>query len=516
MNFLASSLVIAGATFASRLLGLARDVLFARAFGASLTADAFIVAFRLPNLFRRLFAEGAFSAGFVPIYTRLAEREARAFAGKLLALSALAMAAVCFAAEIFMEDLVFLLAGGFADNPAKLAQTVFYARLMFPYLAAMTLVSLYGALLHAHRRFLAAASMPLVLNLFFIAALLLAQNTPALNGGALLSLAVAAAGAAQCLLAAFAAGRAGLVVLPSLADFSGLLADAGVKRFLRLFLPLLASGGVIQLNILVGTRIASSEPAAVSWLYYAERLYQLPLALIGIAIGAALLPDLTRHYQAGRSAEGRAALGQAVNFAMLAALPAAAGLAVLALPVITALFAYGAFSLNDSSMSANALAAFAFGLPAFVLIKIFAAACYAREQIRPIFLFTLLALAANVSFALWLFPLMSAAGVALATSLAAWLQAGCLFVYLTRLGAFPPLAALARQIAAQTFAAALMAAALGGLSFFWPLAGVEHIWLWRLAQLMLAIAAGFALYAALCHIFAIATLSSLRRALSAK
>ncbi|MEC9368420.1 MAG: murein biosynthesis integral membrane protein MurJ, partial [Pseudomonadota bacterium] len=301
MNLYKSFATVSGLTMVSRLLGFARDILIAAALGTGPVADAFFVAFRFPNLFRRLFAEGAFNSAFVPLYARRLEGEgvgsAQRFAAEAQSVLLFALLLLTALAEIAMPWLMYVIAPGFSDSPEKFDLAILFTRIAFPYLTCMSLVALLSGLLNAHNRFALAAAAPILLNVVLIAVMTGViwagyGNTP--EAGTALSWGVAAAGFVQLAALAMWARKLGLGLplrRPALTP--------GVRRLLALGIPGLIAGGITQVNILIGTMIASLQDQAVSWLYYADRVYQLPLGIIGIAIGVVLLPDLSRQLRAG-------------------------------------------------------------------------------------------------------------------------------------------------------------------------------------------------------------------------
>ncbi|MDX1710281.1 MAG: murein biosynthesis integral membrane protein MurJ, partial [Rhodovibrionaceae bacterium] len=360
MALVRSIATVGGYTGISRITGFLRDILIASAIGASPVADAFFVAFRFPNFFRRIFGEGAFNAAFVPLFARRLESEAAKAAGAggdsreearrfaedtlavmllvLLPLSALIMAA--------MPWLMYVIAPGFVDEPAKFDLTVDLTRITFPYLLFMSLFALLGGVLNSIYRFTAMAAAPILLNVFFIFTLL--ALVPFFDRpGHLLAWTVAAAGAAQFLMLALACARAGMPLSlprPRLND--------GTRRLFKLMVPGVLSAGALQVNLVVGTIIASMQAGAVSYLYYADRVYQLPLGLIGIAFGIVLLPDLSRKLRAGEDAAARDSLNRGLELAMLLTLPATAALIVIPWEIIVVLFERGAFAAEASEATA--------------------------------------------------------------------------------------------------------------------------------------------------------------------
>ena len=432
MTLLRSITTVGGFTGISRILGLIRDILIAQAVGADEVADAFFVAFRLPNMFRRIFAEGAFNAAFVPLFSRRLEQEnkaaAKAFAEEsfsLLTFCLLPLLAVTIAA---MPWVMLGLAPGFESGSAKFALAVDLARITFPYLLFMALAALLSGILNALYRFSAAAAAPILLNVFFIIALTLVLPGSQ-QPGHVMAWTVALAGLAQFAFLWVAAARTGMALKlprPRLTP--------GVRRLLQLMAPGIVSAGALQINLLVGTIIASQQAGAVSFLYYADRLYQLPLGLIGIAFGVVLLPDLARKLRAGKDDDARASLNRGLELALLVTLPAAVALMVIPEPIIVVLFEHGALVRSDSEAIAAALIAFSAGLPAFVLIKVLQPAFYAREDTKTPLRYALWSVAANVVLSLALFPFIGHVGIAVATSLAAWLNAAALALVLRARG----------------------------------------------------------------------------------
>ena len=326
MSLLRSLATVGGYTGISRILGFVRDILMAAVIGTGPVADAFFVAFRFPNFFRRLFAEGAFSAAFVPLFSRRLEEDGREAARRLaeetLSVLTAVLLALTLAALVAMPQLMHLLAPGFADDPEKFDQAVLLTRLTFPYLLFVSLVALYGGVLNALYKFAAMAAAPILLNVFFIATLLLVIPLADAPAGPALAWTVTLAGIAQFLALIYAARRNGITL-----DFPLPRLTPGVRRTLRLMGPGVASAGALQLNLVVGTIVASLQPGAVSYLYYADRVYQLPLGLIGIAFGVVLLPDLSRKLRAGQDEAARASLNRGIELALLLTLLFASGVA---------------------------------------------------------------------------------------------------------------------------------------------------------------------------------------------
>jgi putative peptidoglycan lipid II flippase len=515
MNLARSFATVGGYTMASRVLGFVRDILMAAVLGTGPVADAFFVAFRFPNLFRRLFAEGAFNAAFVPLFAREFEgggqTTARRFAEEAASVLLWTLLAVTAVAEIAMPWLMYLLAPGFSDDPAKFDLAVLLTRITFPYLLCMSLVALLSGVLNTLGRFAAAAAAPVLLNIVLIGVLLMLHATgdrgTALSGTSL-AWGVSAAGFVQLAMLLFAARRAGMrigFVRPRLTE--------GVKRLVRLGIPGVIAGGVTQVNIVIGTIIASLQAGAVSYLYYAERVYQLPLGVVGIAIGVVLLPDLSRRLRAGQEDLAQRSQNRSLEFAMLLTLPAAVALAAVPEPIVRVLFERGAFSGDDVWPVAWALMAFAAGLPAFVLIKVFSPAFFAREDTATPMRYAAAGVAINVAGSLILFVPLGHIGIAIATSLAGWVNAGLLAGTLARRGQFSADAPLRRRLQLTLMASIVMGLAL------WLAAWVLEPWLAapstaiRAAALALLIALGMGIYAAAAQLTGAADLREIRRML---
>lgn len=460
MKLVRNFATVGGNTMLSRVLGFVRDMMMASTLGAGPVSDAFFVAFKLPNLFRRLFAEGAFNSAFVPLLARAEAEEGREganrFASDVLAWLLTILLALTALAQIFAPLLVVAMAPGFADDD-NFSLTVLFTRICFPYLMAMSIVAFLSGILNTQGRFAAAAFAPVLLNVVLIsvlgAASFMGLDPPSV--ALWLSWGVFAAGVLQAVMLAFAVAGIGVRL-----RLSRPRSTPRLKRMLTLGLPGVAAGGVTQINIVAGTIIASFWPSAVSYLYFADRLYQLPLGVVGIAIGVALLPDLSRRLRAGD--EGGAAWTQnrALEFAMMLTLPAAAALIVVPLEIVVTLFEHGAWTREASVMTAAALAAYGFGLPAFVLIKVLSPAFFAREDTFTPLVYAAVSMVVNVAgsiiLATYLAPQgLPHVGIAVATSIAGWVNAMLLFITLVRRGHFPLDATLRRR--ALGFVAASLA-----------------------------------------------------------
>ncbi len=502
MSLLRNFTTVGAATAVSRVLGFVRDVLIAAALGTGPVADAFFVAFRIPNLFRRLFAEGAFNAAFVPLFAKSLEGEgesaARAFGSEALSALLTALLILTAIVEIAMPLLMYVLAPGFIDEPDKFDLTVVLTRIAFPYLILVSLLALYSGVLNARGRFAAAAFAPALLNVVFIAALIgtfVSGYASQQGAGHVLAWATLVGGLAQLAVVIWATARSGFtlgLVRPRLTP--------RLRRLVSLSIPGILSGGVTQINIVIGTMIATLAPGAVSFLYFADRVYQLPLGIVGVAIGVALLPDLSRQLRAGRIAQADDVQNRAAEIALALTLPAAVALVVLAEPIIMVLFERGSFSAAATTATAAALVAFAIGLPAFVMIKVLSPGFFAREDTRTPMRFAAASMVANIAGSLILFPFLSHVGIAIATAFAGWLNAVLLWVALSRRGHFPIDHRLARRAPLLALAALLMGACLllgRGL-----LAGIlaDPSLVVRAATLAAIVAAGAVLYGAFCQL----------------
>jgi putative peptidoglycan lipid II flippase len=452
MTLLRSVATLGFYTTISRVLGFVREILTAVYLGAGPLTDVFFVALRLPNMFRSLFAEGAFAIAFVPLFAgKVAEAgtpEAKRFAEEALSVLLAALILFLILGEACAPWILDAIAPGFRADPAKFALAVDLTRIMFPYLLFMALVALQGGILNSLERFAATAVTPVLLNIFLIAVLALVRP---LTGEAL-AWAVTGAGLAQFLWLMVSCARSGVALsLP----YPRLTPE--VRRLLRVMLPGVFGAGVTQINLLVSTAIASLLPTgSVSYLNYADRLNQLPLAVIGIAVGTAILPPLSRQVRLKDDGGAAETQNRGLELALLLTVPAAVALAVAALPILAVLFQHGRFTAADAHATAPALAAYAAGLPAFVLIKVLAPGFFARHDMRTPVLIGLAAMLVNVALTigLGLGTGLAHVGVAMATSAAGWVNALLLGAILARRGYFA-LDARARRNVPRIFFAAL-------------------------------------------------------------
>jgi len=512
MSLVRKFVSVGGATLASRVLGFAREMMIAAALGAGPVADAFYAAFRFPNLFRRLFAEGAFNYAFVPLYARSLEGDgeeaARRFAEDVLAVLLLALLTLTGIVMVATPVLVTILAPGFREDPAKFALTVDLFRIMFPYLILMSLTAMITGVLNAHRRFFIPALAPVLLNVVTIAALG-ATFWLGLEGeavGRILSWAVLVAGVLQLgmvVLAARAIGFTTRLRRPRLTP--------GVKRLLWLAAPAAATGGITQINLFIGQIIASTKAGAISVLQYADRLYQLPLGVVGIAIGVVLLPELSRALKAEHFREATHVQNRALEFALFLTLPAAAALIAIPETLVSVLFERGAFAPETAAATARALRIFGLGLPAFVLTKVFNPGYFAREDTRTPMIFMAIAVSVNVALALTLFPIFAEAGIAAAEAAAGWTNIVLLLTTLRRRGQWTVdgvvLKRAPRILAASVFLGAFLFA---GAAWLAPFMRPGEPFLLRFAVLLGLCGVAALLYFGLAHLIGAADLKNLR------
>jgi len=463
MSLVKKFATVASGTLMSRTLGFAREMLMAAALGTGPVADVFYAAFQFPNTFRRLFAEGAFNAAFVPLFSKEIEANgidgARRFSEEVFGVLFSVLLVITIAMELAMPLLVrFVIAPGYADDPQKFGQTVSLATIMFPYLICMSLAAMMSGMLNSLRRYFAAAVAPVFLNVILVGVLGYGWYTDAAPTwvGYALSWGVLVAGLVQLMIVYLDVRHAGASI-----GFRWPKLTPNVKRLLWLALPAAVTGGITQINTLIGTAIASGQDGAVSSLNLADRVYQLPLGVVGIAVAIVLLPELARALKSGNLQEAENLQNRSVEFTLFLTLPGAAALLVMSEPIVRVLYERGAFAANGSTPTVAAiLAIFAVGLPAFVLIKAFTPGFFAREDTRTPMVFAAISVAINIGLALWLFPRMGAPGIAVASAVAGWVNAAMLFATLVRRGHWGSDWPLMTRIPRLVFAAALMAGAL--------------------------------------------------------
>jgi putative peptidoglycan lipid II flippase len=422
MSMLRGFFTVGSWTLVSRVLGFFRDIFIAGVLGASPVAEAFVVAFSLPNLFRRFFAEGAFNMAFVPMFSKKLESGDAPlnFAKDALSMLALVLIALNVVALLAMPYLVWIMASGFSGDE-RFDLTVLFGRIAFPYILFISLAALISGVLNSAGKFIAASAAPIFLNLCFIAALLVA-NWVGWNIGLTLAWSVPVAGVVQLAFVWVAAHRAGFSLVPRMPRMTPEL-----RRLALIAAPAALAGGVVQVNLLVGRQIASYFEGANAWLYYADRLYQLPLGVVGIAVGIVLLPELSRRLRVGDASGGREAFNRAAEFSLLLTIPAAVALFVIPTALVSVLFERGVFSAADTSATALATAVYGLGLPAFVLQKLYQPLFFAREDTKSPFYFALVALAVNAVVALCLRPYFGFLSAAYGATFAGWAMLVCLW-----------------------------------------------------------------------------------------
>ena len=453
---------VASITLLSRVLGFVRDVLIAAVLGTSAVADAFFVAFRVPNMFRRLFAEGAFDAAFIPLFAKRLHAEgppaAQAFAGQALAGLTLVLVVFTVLAEIAMPWLMLLLAPGFASDAAKFDLAVMLARIALPYLVFMSLVALYNGVLNAFGRFAIAALAPTLLNVVLIIVLLalVAFRSGQTTAGIALAWAITASGVLQVIVVSLAAARIGMRVP---IERPHLTPD--MRRLMTLSAPGVIAGGMAQLTMVISTIIATLQDRVVSWLYYVDRIFQLPLGVIGVAIGVVLLPDLSHKLRSGDHDAVLASENRALEFALLLTMPAAIALFIASGPIMCVLFQRGAFTAADTQATAAMLSALALGLPAYVMIKVLHPSYFAREDTKTPMIYAGVAMASTVILSFVLFLAVGATGIAIASMLSGWINVGLLIATLKRRDGVKP-----DQIFRRRFAGICAASAVMGVVVF--------------------------------------------------
>ena len=433
MNLIKSTSTFSFFTLISRILGYLRDVLIAIYLGSGPIADAFFVAFRIPNTFRRLFSEGTFNAAFVPSYSSelvLGKKKSEKFANKIFNLLLIGLLLIVLIIEIFMPSFIFIIAPGFSDNSDKLDLTISLTRITFPFLLFVSLSSFFSAVLNSHNKFAVASAAPIILNIFLILVLIL-QSYLKDDLVFYLSYAVTFAGIIQLIFLLFFIKKFYFPII----KFNFIIDDK-VKLFFKKLLPSIFSSGVTQINILVGTIIASFQASAVSYLYYADRIYQINLAIAGIAIGTVLLPSLTKHIQSKNKNKIYFIQNKALELSLFLSLPATLALLIASEEITTSLFGYGSFDSLSVKNSSIALFYFALGLPAFSFIKIFSSFLFARHNTKTPFYFSVFSVILNITISLYFFNKIGFIIIPIATTISSWLNALLLLIYLTNKGYF--------------------------------------------------------------------------------
>jgi putative peptidoglycan lipid II flippase len=486
-------LTVGGFTLLSRVTGFGRDIILAAILGAGPVADAFFVALRLPNHFRAIFAEGAFNAAFIPAYARIRENggavRAGIFADRIFTILLASQVVLLAVALLFTPAVIAVLAPGFAHDPGRFALAVELTRITFPYLLLVTLVTLYGGILNALQRFAAAAAAPILLNLSLMVALALAAFFP--TAGHAAAWGVLAAGVLEFLLVAGDAGRAGVLTKlrrPAL--------DNDLRQFFRALGPAIVGSAGVQLALFADTIIASFLPAgALSALYYADRLNQLPIGVVGIAAGTVILPEMSRRIAGGDPGGAAHAQSRAVEFTLLLSIPCVAAFFVIPDLIMRALFMRGAFTAADADAAGQTLMAYAFGLLPFVLIRSATATFFARGDTATPVKAALIAAAVNIAFKVLLMGPLAQIGLALATSIGAWINLGLVVWFAARADHVPRDKHLGLSIVRLAVAGLVLAAVLW--LCYAPVVGLVETWggMRDLAALAVLAAIGAVVYA---------------------
>jgi len=490
IRLLAGFATVGGWTMASRVLGFLRDILIAALLGAGPVAEAFFVAFRLPNMFRRFFAEGAFNTAFVPLFAKRLEGEgqeaAQRFAEDAFAGLATVLIALTLAAQLAMPWFVLGLASGFEPGTGRFDLAVGFARICFPYILFVSLAALLSGVLNAFGRFASAAAAPVLLNIILVGAMGLGWATGWATGP-VLAWAVFAGGVAQLVLMVWAVRGLGMRLGLRRPRWTPEL-----RRLVQLGLPAALAAGVMQVNLLVGTQVASYFEGAVGWLWYADRVYQLPLGVVGIAIGVVLLPELSRRVRAGDAQGAHGAVNRASEFALALTLPATVALLVMPHLVTAVLYERGAFDAADTDATARALAFYALGLPAFVMQKIMQPVYFSHEDTRTPLRYAVYSMLVNLVLAVGLAPVIGYLAAALATTVAAWANLWFLWRGAGAIGAdLSADARLAQRLPRMMTAALIMGGVVFTLAY--GLAALDSAL--RIPGLAAIVAIGIAVYA---------------------
>jgi putative peptidoglycan lipid II flippase len=433
MSILKSSAIYSFFTLISRIFGFTRDIVFANFLGTGIFADVFYVAFRFPNTFRRIFSEGALNSSFVPIYSKFLGQpssNANIFAGNISLLLFFITSIIVIVVEIFMPTFVSMLAPGFIENSKKFNLLVNSSRIIFPFLTLITLCSIYSSILNAHEKFALSAALPIILNIVLALAVISAFYFDE-NILTVLSISVIVAGILQLVFLTYSIRKNSIKI-----TFFKIFNTNGLKSFFKLFIPSIFSSGLLQINILIGTIIASYEAGAVSYLYYADRIYQLPLALIGIALGIVLLPTLSKKIKNNISSEVFSLIEKTIIYALLLAIPASVALFIMPNIIIEILFERGSFDEVSSVSTAKALKYFSLGLIAFILTKILTPIYFANENPNPPLIFAFITVVTNVVLSIILFRSYGFVGIAVATTISSWINVIIMYMHLYLFGFF--------------------------------------------------------------------------------
>ena len=509
-SLIRSSMVVSSLTLVSRVMGFARDVAVSYTMGAShgYAADAYNTALAFPNLFRRIFAEGAFAAAFVPAYSKALARDgeeaADVLAGDAMAVLAAATLAITLVAQLTMPWLMYLIAPGFAANPAKFKLAVLLTQISMPYLPCMAIYAHLSGVLTARGKFVLYALAPTLLNLGMLIAVLPTHG--ARQAATMASWGVLGSGVAQVALLTWGVRKSGAAVhwtLPRLTP--------EIKALIGKAIPGAAAASATQINIFISGILVSQVNGARSWLSVADRLYQLPMGLVGVAMGVALLPRLSQAVQAGDRTGADEAMDEAVGFSLALTLPAAAALVAMPFFLIDGLFTRGEFKAFDAAQTAHALFFYGLGTPAFVLNQLFTRQFFARGDTKTPMKYAMLSVVVNIAVGLSLYLALGFSGIAAATAIASWMNVTLMAATLQRSGDYVPGWTLIVRIRKLFAASVVMGALMGALSWLRP--HYQHLFLRKEVAVVFVVAAGACAYVALLFAFKALTPADIRGAL---
>lgn len=518
MSLLRSISTFSGLTLVSRVLGFIRDVFIAKFLGAGLVSDVFFVAFKLPNFFRRLFAEGAFSAAFVPIFCGLLgngkseekRKAAERFAEDALAVLIAVLMVFTVLMLIAMPWFMYLLAPGFEEDPVKFQLAIEYSRTTFPYLMLISIVALLGGVLNGLGRFAAGAAAPILMNLTLLGSMAF-FNADTFQTGEALARAVTLAGIIQVIWMVRGLKKAGFsprLLVPKITP--------KVRELGKVMLPIALGAGVMQINLVIDVVLSSFLPeGSLSFLYYADRLNQLPIGVIGVAVGTVLLPTLSRSLEAGKQKRAIYDQNRAMEAALLLTIPAAVALMIIPGELISVLFQRGAFDALDTVATSAALMAYVTGLPAYVLVKVLAPAYFSRKDTKTPVLIGSFSLLVNLILNLILMQFLAHVGLALATAIASWVNVALLYYFLKKREHFEIDLRLKKKIGRMIFSAALMGAVVFGLATV--LAGFFNAGFYEgIGALLVLVVAGLLIYGGAARFSGAATMAEARELLHLK
>ncbi len=501
-----SLFTISGLTLVSRVLGLVRDMMVSHFLGTGAAADAWVAAFRFPNLFRRVFGEGAFNSAFVPMYSRRLEEQGDAgadrFGSKTLSLMFVILASIFALAFVFMGPITKVMAMGFDAERLELA--IDLSRITVVYLVFVCLMAAFSGILNSRRSFAPPAFAYIMLNVVFIAGLTLVATRTG-HTEYVLAWCVAIAGVIQLAIVVVAARRNGARLTPVKPRI-----DADMKHLGLLMVPGLISAGIQQLNLIVSQSVASFQEGAQMLIYNADRVNQLPLGIIGIAFSVVLLPEISRHLRGGRESQARRSMAQGIEFSLLISLPAMVALIAIPEAIINGLFRSGQFNAEDVHQTGLALMAFSLGSPAYILVRVLQPGYFAREDTRTPMRFTIITAVTNIVLCVPLFLVMRHVGCALATSIAGWVNVILLVVGLRKLGFVEMSPGFTSRALRMLLSSALMGLALWGLARWaepWLFADGRLV---RIVSVLLAAAAGFFIYLALILVTRVTSIAELK------